>query len=482
MRSLKNNFIFDMLNNISNLIFPLITFPYVTRVLLPDGLGTANFCQSLIQYVVMISALGIPTYATKEVSKLRDQKEKLSIFTFEILILHTIFSVIGYFISLLLLFIPSVHVVEKTYLIASLHIIFNLFGLTWFYQGIEEFKFITIRALSFRIVSVFLLFFFVKDSGDVNVYMFITILSEVGNNICNVLRIHKYVDFDIVSFNKLDLARHMRPIVSFFLISVSTMIYFNTDNIMIGLIKDTQAVGYYTPALKIQRLSMTILLSIGTILFPRLANLNMVNKSAFWELGRKGLLLTIGLGLPVFFAVVVLSEDLIILFSGTSYGPSILALSLLSPVILFGTCSNIISKILICQNMNRIVLRSTAVGAIINILFNGLLISFFSHYGAALASTISEIGVLSTMLYYGKCGLSRELSYKHTIVYVSSAFIMLAILLCIQLLGIENIIFELFLSVVVGTISYLICLVLFKDTEIAPFVRKCVSSIKWHAF
>lgn len=150
------------------------------------------------------------------------------------------------------------------------------------FQGVEEFRFIAIRVLIFRILSLIALFLFVRESTDVYWYVTILVVSEAGNNICNVFKLRKYVSFKKVRIKWTNLRKHINPIVSLFLLSVSTMIYFNMDNLMIGFIKDDVSVGYYNPALRIQRLLMGFVLSLSTVLFPRLSSLASTDKNIFF--------------------------------------------------------------------------------------------------------------------------------------------------------------------------------------------------------
>lgn len=132
MASIKRNFIFDLLNNITGLLLPLITFPYISRILNPEGIGEVAFAQSIISYFVMVAALGIPTYALREVAKLKNDQDKLSSFTFEIFTIHAILSVIAYLVALSFVLIGRINEIWITYVIASTHIILNFLGFSWF--------------------------------------------------------------------------------------------------------------------------------------------------------------------------------------------------------------------------------------------------------------------------------------------------------------------------------------------------------------
>lgn len=474
---IKSNFIFDIINTVTNLLFPLITFPYISRVLSPDGIGIASFCQSTIAYIVMIAALGIPTYGTREVSKIKGDKAKLSQFTYDIVFIHAAFSILAYAFALLLLFVPVISNVASIYLIASLHIILNLVGFTWFFQGIEEFRYIAIRGCVFRVISAILLFTFVKDSSDVDIYVFILVIAEAGNNICNLFKLRSIVSFKGLKPSYSIFKRHMKEISYLFLFSVSTLIYFNTDNIMIGFIRDTEAVGYYAPALKIQRLLMGLVLSVSTVLYPRLSKLSLDNKEEFNKLSRRGIKAIFAIGVPIIAGVYSEGKDVIQLFAGDDFLPSSLALYLLAPVIVLGVCSNLISRLLICQKLDLTVLKCTSIGAITNILLNGALIYFLSYNGAAIASTISEIAVLGSMLIIGYYYIPQNLFSKALVKYLVAGGVMFISIWCVPIFEI-NIVFSLVFKSTVGLLAYLLVLFVFKDDIILPVIFQFINKFR----
>lgn len=479
MASIKRNFIFDLLNNITGLLFPLMTFPYISRILNPEGIGEVAFAQSIISYFVMVAALGIPTYALREVAKLKNDHDKLSSFTFEIFTIHAILSVIAYLVALSFVLIGRINEIWITYVITSTHIILNFLGFSWFFQGVEEFRFIAIRVLIFRILSLIALFLFVRESTDVYWYVTILVVSEAGNNICNVFKLRKYVSFKKVRIKWTNLRKHINPIVSLFLLSVSTMIYFNMDNLMIGFIKDDVSVGYYNPALRIQRLLMGFVLSLSTVLFPRLSSLASTDKKTFFSLGRQGITVTLGLSIPISFGLYALGEPLILLFAGEQFTPSILTLYFLAPVIILGTCSNLFAKILISQEKENMVLIATSVGAIVNLLLNALLIYYFAQYGAAVASSISELSVLITMIIVGHCYLPKSLFSKDVFKYLLASVVMFAsIFFLYRILLINDVLTKCLIVFVSGTCVYGLSLIMLKESIFVPKLKMIVFS-KW---
>ena len=184
VRSVKANLIFNLINSTTQLLFPLITFPYASRIMMADGIGQVNFFQSIVNYISLFTCLGIPMYAIREIATVRENPIKMNKVTFEILSLHGILTIFGYIVvGVICLTVPQVQVDVPLFLVLSIGIFFTAIGCDWFYQGIEDFKYVAIRGLIFKIVSIAFLFLFVKTRNDLLLYGVYTILGSVGGNI-----------------------------------------------------------------------------------------------------------------------------------------------------------------------------------------------------------------------------------------------------------------------------------------------------------
>ena len=187
-KSLKKNAALNMVKTIMGLIFPLITFPYASRILQPSGLGKVNFAHSIISYFSMIAALGINTYAVREAAKLREDKAALTKFVKEILTINMTSTVIAYLLlSFTILFVPYFSEYRVLLVVCSGTILFTTLGMDWLYTALEEFSYITIRSILFQFLSLILLFVFVHTQEDYLKYASISVISSVGSNICNFI-------------------------------------------------------------------------------------------------------------------------------------------------------------------------------------------------------------------------------------------------------------------------------------------------------
>lgn len=404
MSSVKSNIFLNSINVITGILFPVVTFPYAARVLLPDGIGAVNFLNAIISYIVLLTSLGIPMYAVKEIAKYREDKETRDRVTYEILILSTLLSLLGYVVVWLLsVFIPQIHQQSALFYILSLTILFNTIGVNWFYQGIEDFKFITIRAIIIRTLSAISLFVFVKSASDLLIYGLILVGSTVGNNVINFIHLRKHINKSFIRFKELNYLRHLKPAVEVFILNLIISLYVQLNSIMLGFISGDEQVGYFTAGTKISHIGLTIIGSIGTVLLPRCSYLlKSGDKEGFKSVINKSLNLTLALSLPVTAGLMILATPITIIFCGREYIDSIPVLILNAPIIIFVSLTNLMGiQILYPMGKIRIVIISVMGGAICNLILNFILLPSCGAYGAAISSLIAELSVFILQIIYG---------------------------------------------------------------------------------
>ena len=274
MPSLKTNVALNFLNTVTGIVFPVITFPYAARVLLPEGIGAVNFLQSIVAYIVLLTSLGIPMYAVREVAKYRDDVAIRNRITVEILLLSVILCLFGYVaVAVLGIYVPQISAQLGVFYALSLTILFTSLGVNWFYQAVEDFKFITIRALCFRMLAALGLFLFVRDKDDLLIYAFVLVGSTVGNNLINFIHLRKWIPFHSITWAELRIWRHLRPSLRIFVFNLVTSIYLNLNTVMLGFMRGDDAVGFYTAGNKLSHVVLSVVASLGVVLLPRCSNL-----------------------------------------------------------------------------------------------------------------------------------------------------------------------------------------------------------------
>ncbi len=470
--SIKRNFLFNLLKNISLVLFPMITFPYLSRVLGPEGIGKTNFANSVIQYFVMLSALGIPLYGTREVAKVRENKTELNKLVNELFQINVFSTILAYLLFLILFFTnKKINSESLLFFITSLNILFTTLGIEWFYQGIERYEFITKRVLFVRTISIALMFVFVKMQQDYNISVAITALGLVGANIFNFAYSRKYIDYEF--FKKQDIARHIKPLLILFGMNTAISIYVNLDSVMLGFMKGDEAVGFYTVAIKFNKLVLTLITSLGVVLIPRLSYY-IQNKQ--WDEYRsiinKALNIILMLSLPSMVGLMILSKHLVFLFSGSGFSEAILTMQITAPIILFISLTGFIGiQILYPLNKEKLVLYSVICGAIVNFILNYILIPKYSHYGAGLATTIAEFCVLVVQIVLGRKYLQAKIINKEKTPYLLGTLAMTISVLGIDKLTLSPVI-TVFFSIGLGGIVYLGILLLFRDKILINEINK----------
>lgn len=420
----------NVILKMSSFIFPLITFPYVSRVLGAVGNGKVSFATSVIYYFSMIATLGIPTYGVKICAQYREDKEKLSKTVKELLIIESLAMIVSYIIFFIALyFVPRLREEKTLMLINSATILLTVFGVEWFYQAIEQYDYITFRNLVFKIISISLMFLLVHETEDYVLYGAINVLGTVGSNILNILRLRKLVDFKTKC--TIQLSQHIRPVFMLFMLSAASMVYTSLDTTMLGFMKDDAAVGYYNAAVKLKNILVSLVTSLGTVLLPRLSN-SLANKDmiAFNRLIKKSFNFVLLMSIPLTIYCIIEASDCINFLAGSGYQQAILPMQLISIAIIFIGLSNIIGiQILIPCGKENLTVLSTVVGAIVNIILNSILIPLYSAAGAALATTIAELSVLLVQVYFIRSHLHSMLQIQNIFKIFISGIVATLILL-----------------------------------------------------
>lgn len=405
MPSLKTNIVLNFINTLTGIIFPVITFPYASRILQPEGIGTINFLQSIVNYIILLTSIGIPMYAVREVARYRDDIEKRNRTTVEILLLSLLLCVPGYlFVWLMDAYIPQIGKQTEVFYILSIAILFTSLGINWFYQAIEDFKFITIRAIIFRIVCLALLFLCVHTPEDLAAYAWILVGSTVGNNFINFIHLRKFILFRQIKWKRLQLKQHLKPALHIFILNIVISLYTNLNTIMLGFMQDETAVGYYTAGNKISHIALTVIASLGVVMLPRCANLVETERmKEFASVTKKAYLLVWGFSLPCLCGLILLASPIIDIFCGVEFMNATSVLQWTAPIILFIGLTNVIGiQILYPLGKENIVIWSTIGGAVLNMLLNFWLIPAYSYTGAGISTFCAELIVLMIQFIGGR--------------------------------------------------------------------------------
>lgn len=391
-KSLKINFIMNAILTMSSFIFPLITFPYVSRILQPSGNGKINFMLSVVTYFNMFAQLGIPTYGIRACAIIRDDKEKLTRTVHELLFINTVTTIISYVVfAFSINFIPRLHQDKELAVIMSLNIVLTTIGVEWLYKALEQYTYITVRSIIFKIISIIAMFLLVHAKRDYVIYGAITTFASGASYILNMVNIHKYIGLRPVGHY--NVKRHLKPVLVFFAMSIATTIYTNLDSVMLGFMKTDADVGYYTAAVKIKNILVSLVTSLATVLLPR-ASYYIQNgeKEEFIKLSRKAMNFVILSATPLMIYFIIFAKNGIYFLSGSAYSGSIIPMQLIMPTVLFIGMSGLTGmQILVPLNRENIVLISTIIGAVVDLIINLALIPRLASSGAAIGTLAAEL-------------------------------------------------------------------------------------------
>lgn len=402
-KSIKINFIMNCILTLSSIIFPLISFPYVSRILSPAGIGKVSFATSVITYFSMFAQMGIPTYGIRACSQVRDDKRKLNTTVRELLTINLILCVCVYVIFFaMLLIVPRFREDKTLLIIVSLSIGFNAIGVEWLYRALEEYTYISIRSIVFKFVALVLMLLLIKNSNDYLKYGALTIFAATGSNIFNFINLRKHVNLN--DCERINLQKHIKPISVFFGMSVAATIYSNMDTVMLGFMKTDNDVGLYNAAVKIKSVLVSVVTSLGAVLLPRASYYYERGQiKEFLEITRKGLnFVFIAAGsLTIFF--MLFAKESILVLSGAEFKGAIPAMVLIMPTLLLIGTSNIIGlQMLVPMGKEKFVLYSEIAGAVVNIIVNAVLIPHMSSAGAAIGTVAAEFIVVIVQIYFLK--------------------------------------------------------------------------------
>lgn len=393
-KSLKLNFIMNAILTMSAFLFPLITFPYVSRILLPEGTGKVSFATSLISYFVMFAQLGVPTYGIRACAKVRDDKRLLSKTAHELLVINLVMMVVSYVaLAVALLFVPRLREERLLYVVCSLTIFFTTIGMEWLYKALEQYTYITIRSIAFKFISVIAMFLLVRAKKDYVVYGAISVVASSASFLWNFIHARKYIYMR--PMGGYEFKPHLKAVAVFFAMSCATTVYTHLDTVMLGFMDTDETVGYYNAAVRIKGILVSIVTSLGTVLLPRASYYiknNQVEK--FRNITRKALNFVLLAATPMMLYFILYARDGIYLLSGGAYEGAVLPMQLIMPTLLLIGLSNVLGiQILVPMDKEKMVLWSIICGAVVDVILNLILIPPYGAAGAAAATSVAELVV-----------------------------------------------------------------------------------------
>lgn len=475
-KSIKKNLFYNTILIIGTTVFPLITFPYVSRILNPDGLGMANYANSIVSYLTLISCLGVNAYGLKEGVKYRDDEKKLGKFVSEMLIINIAAALIASIIFVVLFLLPWHEKYRHLLLIYGVLIYVTPLTMSWFISLMEEYRYVTIRTLIVQTASMISIFMFIKSTGDYEKYAAIIILTNVLTMLLNIAFAKKHIIF--FGYKNYEIKKHLKPIMMIFGSSVAATIYVNSDVTILGIMSGNYNVGIYSAAVRIIRIVISYTSALSTVILPRVSYYQKKGmEDQYLRLVKKGLDFLLMVSIPAAVGLIFVSQPAVRMILGAKYMDAISTLKILAPDILLSPLSGYISyQIVLPHNKEKVFMISTMVSCLVNIGLNILLIPLFSENAAAFTTLLSEaLNILICVIFTRKEIRYVEL-FKNAKNYLTGAGIMGLTLLIVTFL-ISSSYVTLFLSIAIGAFVYFFYLMIVKDEMILYAKDQFVSKL-----
>ena len=390
---MKKDFFYNFLLTSSNLLFPLLTFPYLSRILGAEGIGICSFIQSYAQNFAIIAALGIPLYGIREISKVRDDKAKRSRIFFELLSIHSILTVIFLIIYFISIFnYADFEQNKKLAIVGSGFIFLNVFSIEWLFTGLSNFKYITIRSVIIRVISIIFIFLLVKTKDDFTIYFLIIVLTFFFTALLDMYSSIKFISWKI-SLTVKGILVHLKPVTFLGIYMVLTSIYSVLPTTLLGFLSTKLAVGYYYGANRIIRMVISIFTSLITVMIPRLNSVVEKEESGeYLSMLQKTLSIVITFGIPITFFVFLVANPLVMLLAGKNFINSIFVIQIMSPIILIVAFAQIFVHLVLNVNRkDKEMMLLAVLGMIIGIVINLVFIPRFAERATGVSQLLSEL-------------------------------------------------------------------------------------------
>ena len=479
--SVKKNVAYQVAFDVLSMIIPLLTSPYLARIIGAEGLGTYSFYYSIAYYFTLLAALGMRNHGNRAIAKCRENTKNLNETFSNLFAIQAVSSaacIILYALFVLFICNPT----ERIYaLIMFLQVISSFFDISWFYFGTENFKLtVSINAVV-KTLNFIAIFVFVKNESDLWKYFIIMSLGILISQAALWLPLKKYVSFIKPEYNKM--STHFKPLFILFLPTIAVSLYKYMDKIMIGVLSSKTQLGYYENAEKVITRPLTIIASFGTVMIPRISNMvaNNDHKNSI-RYTKMTSMYVMALSYALAFGFASTAHNFAPLYWGKSFylsGSLIMGLSITIPFISF---ANIIrTQYLIPNEKDKTYVISVSCGAAINLIINALLIPHFAAMGATIGTIAAEIAVCCIQCWSVRKSLPLSEMLKQSLPFLMFGLSMFVV---VYWIGINNqtTVMILFMQILVGILIYAvesaIYLRITKDSLFLSMVNRIKQIIK----
>lgn len=404
--SIKKNFAYKSVLTLSTYLINFITFPYVARVLGVERIGLVNFVDNTVNYFLLFATMGVGLLGVREIAAVKEDKKRRDQVYSSMLALNLLFTLVSLGIYLLCIStIPKLCQYDELFYIGTAKILFTVFLVEWFFTGVENFRYITLRSILIKVLYIISVFLFVRDTSDYRLYFILTVGVVVLNALINQLYIRKFVR---VRWNNIQLFKYLKQNVTLGIYTLMTSMYLTFNVMYLGLVSNNTEVGYYTTAFKLYSVILGFFTAFTNVMLPRMSSL-LANgeKDRFQELVNRSFSVMATCCIPLILCSMIMAPQIVYILSGPGYEGAILPMRIIMPAAFaVGVAQVLAIQVLMPMKKDKVLLVASIIGAVVSLLINLLVVPSVKSVGSAVVLLCSEMGVTGMYVWYV---LSQEL-------------------------------------------------------------------------
>lgn len=411
--SIKKNFAYKSVLTLSTYLINFITFPYVARVLGVERIGLVNFVDNTVNYFLLFATMGVGLLGVREIAAVKEDKKRRDQVYSSVLALNLLFTLVSLGIYLLcVVTIPKLYQYDELFYIGTAKILFTVFLVEWFFTGVENFRYITLRSILIKVLYIISVFLFVRDTSDYRLYFILTVGVVVLNALINQLYIREFVR---VRWNNIQLFKYLKQNVTLGIYTLMTSMYLTFNVMYLGLVSNNTEVGYYTTAFKLYSVVLGFFTAFTNVMLPRMSSL-LANgeKDRFQELVNRSFSVMSTCCIPLILCSMIMAPQIVYILSGPGYEGAILPMRIIMPAAFaVGVAQVLAIQVLMPMKKDKVLLVASIIGAVVSLLINLLVVPYIESVGSAVVLLCSEAVVTGAYLWY-------VLSHKLTLISVKT--------------------------------------------------------------
>lgn len=463
--SIKKNFAYKSVLTLSTYLINFMIFPYVSRILGVEHIGLVNFVDNTVNYFLLFATMGISILGVREIAAVKDDIQRRSQVFSNLIGMNIVFTIFTLIIYLTCIAVVSkLNQYEELFYIGTAKIIFTAFLIEWFFTGIENFRYITLRSLAIKCVYVIAIFLFVQSPDDYRCYFILTVSVVVINALVNIMYVRRFIAFrfkDLISF------RFYKQNCKLGLYAIMTSMYLTFNVMYLGLVSDNVEVGYYTTAFKLYSVILGLFTAFTNVMLPRMSALLAGGEKAYFQqLVNKSFTIVAMFSIPMILCCLILAPQIIYILSGEGYEGAVLPMRIIMPAVLFvGVAQVLAIQVLIPMKKDKILLIASIIGAIVSITVNLSLVPYLKSIGTAIVLIGSEMMVTIVYIFYVL--RYKIVSFPVNIMYKSLLCSLPSSLICLFCsYYIKSLVFAFFIAFIFALISWIVTYFVFLKTSV----------------